>query len=363
VKKAVLITGAAGQTGKQALLEYANGEKASYIVASDVTADFRIPASSNDVTYSVIRADLRKPKELQKITEVLKSRAEQEVLILDIGALFRYTANWRDLYEANVLGQKNLVEWVALLLRDFGKKVKLIFWSAAANYGEFNNPNVPLPAKEDYPLDPKSDYAKTKQIAEDLLLDYHRRDGLWVSIMRCGGIYAEGGNYGMGGAIIRSILGQLGPIPIGDGKNKVALVHARDTVRIADFLSTQEEANGEIFNVRDNSEYTLKDILNIQWAALGTTPFPHGLSERTFRKLIVEPTIEQSKEWEVRTTIDPEMAKMINLNSWLDIRKLKTLFEKAGESYERYLLYPDTQKGLTEVIKLYREELRRKEAD
>lgn len=356
----VLITGANGQVGRHALLEYADGTKADCIVATDLTDDYFVPASAPRLDYKFVRADLRRRDDLRKIKEIVEKRPERKILVLDIGALFRYDAPWKDLYDCNVTGQINLAEEVALPLQDQGREVRTVFWGAAAVYGKFNNSNYPLPAREDYPLDPQSDYAKTKVAAEEWLLHYHKSFGLWVTIMRCGAIYGEWGRYGMANGFILQLLGMLEPLIMGNkanqyGKNRVALVHARDTVRIADFLASQEEANGRVFNVRDNSVYRLETIAQVQAEACDLKVFDRfRMKTDDFEKYIDKKIAKMSREAGVEPVADIELMKMIPLDSFIAIDSLKALFEKARVNFESYLLYPDSIEGLRAVIRWFK---------
>lgn len=351
----ILITGAGGQVGKHALLEYADGAKASHVIATDITGEFPIPVSSPLVTYSVIKSDVRNKESLSQIKNIILGRPEKEILIQDIVGLFRYSADEKDLHEVNVLGQKNLIEEIVLPLERASRNVRLVFWGAAAVYGDFAH-NELLPAKENYPLEPQNDYAKSKRDAEEWLLHYHKEHGIWVTVMRCGAIYGEGGIYGMSQAFILMLLGMLEPVIVGNGKNRVALVHARDTVRIADFLSRQNEANGKAFNVRDNTAYTLEKITKVQCEASGTRAFHHfRMPKDLFQEQIVAPLGKKVKEWKVEPTIDPGLAKMMSLDSYVDISALKELFEKKRENFESYLLHPDAEEGVTSVVQWYRE--------
>lgn len=352
----VLVTGANGQVGRHALLEHADGKMADHIIATDITPNFWIPPDGFQCSFEYVRADLRNKDDLQKVTETILRRSEEEVLILDIGALFRYSASRNDLFECNVLGQKNLVEIVALPLQDKGKNVKMIFWSAGANYGNFDRPEL-LPAMEDYPLDAQNDYAQSKIEAERWLLHYHQERGLYITIMRCGAIYGEWSNYGMANAFILQILGLLEPLVMGTKENDygrkshAAMIHARDTVRIANFLAGCPSANGTIYNVRDYANRTTEEVTRAQAEACGVKAFRgFRMRYKDFVRLIVKEVERKSKAAGVEPLVDTGLAAMMALNADMSIERLLGEFKKKGVDFASYLLYPDALLGIRDVI-------------
>lgn len=352
----VLVTGANGQVGRHALLEYASGEKVNHIIATDITPNFWTPPDGFQCSFEYVRADLRNKDDLTKLTEVILRRPENEVLILDIGALFRYSASRKDLFECNVLGQKNLVETVALPLQDRGKDVKTVFWSAGAVYGNFDRTEF-LPATEDYPLDAQNDYAQSKIEAERWLLHYHQEYGFWITIMRCGAIYGEWSNYGMANAFILQILGLLEPLIMGTKENDygrkshAAMIHARDTVRIADFLAECSDANGTIYNVRDHANRTTEEVTRAQAEACGVKAL-RGFRMRyeDFDRFIVKKVERKAKAAGVEPLVDTGLAAMMALNANMSIDRLLSEFKKKGVDFTSYLLYPDALLGIREVI-------------
>ena len=356
----VVITGAAGQVGQHAIAEYGARTDVSWVIATDILASmnqFRFPKRVHgSAGFESLQTDLRDRESMVKLRNAIQRRPERDVLILDIGALFSYSASQRDLHDANVVGQRNLIETVVLPLQnEEGQKIRVVFWSAAALYGGFDARDGVLPAREAYPVDPRSVYAETKRDAEELLLRYCWSDGLWVTIMRCGAIYGEGSTYGMGNAIMLMLLGLLEPIIVGSGKNHAATIHARDTVRIADFLSQCNEADGEVFNVRDDSEYLLEEITATQSLATGSRAFEHfRMPKDLFFNRIVKPVSEKSKAWGAKPIIDPGLANMMILDAWIDVTKLKKLFESRGVDFRSYLMYPDTLHGVERVVEWYK---------
>ncbi len=79
-------------------------------------------------------------------------------------------------YDNNVAGTACLLDRMAA----HGVRT-LVFSSSAAVYGD----PATMPIREDCPVDPKSPYARTKVVVEDLLRDLHGADPVWrISILR-----------------------------------------------------------------------------------------------------------------------------------------------------------------------------------
>ena len=241
---------------------------------------------------------------------------------------------------------------------------RFVFWSGGVAYGDFNHPLGTLPATETYPTVPANDYGWSKLEAEEWAMHFHENSGISVTIMRLGAIYGPYSRYGMGAAIILQAKGQLEPVIVGSGNNKTAMIHAEDVARVAHFLGNCRDANGEVYNVVDDTSPTLAEQAICIGREVGNEPFHNfRMPVRVFRFLIWL-TRSMSKWLESEVIIDPGLGEIILLNSWMSKVKLMKLAEENAElikelfpGEEGYLLkHPNTLDGLKQTIGWFREE-------
>jgi nucleoside-diphosphate-sugar epimerase len=104
--------------------------------------------------------------------------------VLHVAAVYR-TAGHKDAYyrEVNVLGSERLLEAAAR----HGVR-RFVHTSTVGVHGHVEHP----PADETAPLAPGDVYQATKAEAETLALEYHRRRGVPVTVVRPGAIYGPG---------------------------------------------------------------------------------------------------------------------------------------------------------------------------
>jgi UDP-glucose 4-epimerase len=142
--------------------------------------------------------------------------------------------------------------------------------------------------------------------------------------------------------------GKLPPFILGNGKNRGGLVHVEDIVGAAEYLARHPDAAGEIFNVTDDTLYTVGEITRCLARALKIPfiSFIH-LPERVVL-FIANRAAKNAKKFGLPPPVDRELINLITANSWISNEKLKTF------GYQ--LKYPDTKIGLAETIEWYRKE-------
>lgn len=169
----VALTGASGYTGGRLLaaLRERGDEVAVLARAASVSDALRARASR------VVEGDLRDAAAVDRL--VAGSDA-----VLHVAAVYR-TAGHPDSYyrEVNVLGTERLLEAAAR----HGVR-RFVHTSTVGVHGHVAHP----PADERSPIAPGDVYQATKAEAEALALDYHRRRGVPVAVVRPGAIYGPG---------------------------------------------------------------------------------------------------------------------------------------------------------------------------
>lgn len=368
MSKILVITGASGFVGSHALkfaLRDAYG-KYALVIATDIVDPGYIPhpikgnyipplsRSWHDKLH-FIKADLTKPNDMVSILRELRQNPYREIVVWHMGAIFSYTASQRLIYEVNVLGTKKLLEALSKC-DDIRKRIRrFVFWSGGIVYGNFDDPYVYLPATEEYPTNPTDDYGWSKKRAEDWILFFHKEFGIPITIMRLAAIYGPRSVYGMTKAFEIMARGQLAPLIVGKGDNHVALIHAEDVVRIADFLAFAEEANGEIYNVVDMTPYTVAEVTTFIGENLDNKPFQRfRLPIRVFKTFLAM-TERAAKRTRSEPLVDLELGKFMLTDNWMSNEKLMNLAKHYGRGDDLFK-DPDSLKGLEQTIEWYRKE-------
>ena len=173
----LLVTGGAGYIGSHTAIELIMAGH-DVVVVDNLSNSTRAAVSAietvtgRDVTF--FEYDIRNDSRLD---EVLACRAFDAVLhFAALKAVGESAAQPLRYYANNVAGTATLLDG----MNDYGIKT-LVFSSSASVYGD---PDT-MPIGEDSPPDPKSPYARTKLITENLLHDLHDADRDWrISILR-----------------------------------------------------------------------------------------------------------------------------------------------------------------------------------
>lgn len=205
-KELALVTGACGFVGSH-MVELLM-EKGIEVRATDLEKADR--THLNRLGIEFVPSDLTKK-------ETLLPALEGVDYIFDIASLFDYSAPWDLLYKVNVEGARNLCQ-VAL---ETNPKV-IVHWSSGSIYG------IPkeLPTTETSPIYPSNNYEKSKWRQEQVMLEYHKRYGLPVVVIRPAVIYGPRSKYGVMTPIFMMAKGKLRAIP-GSRKTRGSFVHIR----------------------------------------------------------------------------------------------------------------------------------------
>lgn len=113
-------------------------------------------------------------------------------------------------------------------------------------------------SNENDQVEPEEIYGKTKRDAELKLLQMSLRSNMHISIIRPSLVYGPNvkGNLKL---MIQGISqGWFPPLP--KINNKKTMVHVDDLVRALLFVSQEDLANGEIFNITDGKTYSTREI-------------------------------------------------------------------------------------------------------
>ena len=164
----IALTGATGFTGGRLLARLrADGH--------EVSALARMPAATAGVRW--VAGDLRDADAIGRLVEGAEA-------VVHVAAVYR-TAGHPDAYyrDVNVGGTQRLLEAAAR-----AGVSRFVHTSTVGVHGDVKSP----PADETAPMAPGDIYQQTKAEAEALALDYHRRRGVPVAVVRPAAIYGPG---------------------------------------------------------------------------------------------------------------------------------------------------------------------------
>jgi nucleoside-diphosphate-sugar epimerase len=247
MKQHVLVTGASGFTGSHLCRRLvADGHTVRVLVRpnSDLT-----PLQNADV--DIVRGDLADtlPADLCDNIDVVHH----------VAAAFRTEASTQYFHDVNVGGTEQLLE-----LACRAGVQRFVHCSTVGVLGNIEQP----PADETTPYNPGDDYQASKMVGEQLALDFGRKRGLALSVVRPGGIYGPGDTRFL--KVYRAINRGMFWL-IGDGNVLYTFIHVDDLVDGFMLAARDPRAVDEIFILTGKEVVTIKDWIGVVAAALGKT--------------------------------------------------------------------------------------------
>ena len=252
--------------------------------------------------------------------------------VFHIAGLFNHAESLERLFEVNVLGTRNLLRAIERCHRlDVLKYPRVVVWGAAGVFGNFLH--IPLPATEEMPPQTNNPYLLSKLYEELEALQFCKYNEIPITVIRPSAVYGSRSVYGMAFSITTMLKSKLALV-VGSGKNRGALVHVRDVVSAAEFLSTHSRAIGEVYHVTDGTSYTVEEIARSLARACGAifvpVKIPKWLALRLSRFI----------------RIHRELIEISTVDACLSNEKLRAL----GFVFE----YPDGVIGLAETVLWYK---------
>ncbi|MFX0013360.1 MAG: NAD-dependent epimerase/dehydratase family protein [Promethearchaeota archaeon] len=322
-----LVTGACGFVGSHLVDSLVS--QGHYVKATDLKNANRIylPSSEN---IEFIPADLTKPQDISQILDGV-------TIVYHPAGIFRFGAPPNLLYKVNVEGTRNLLS--AALSQNISH---IINWSTAMVYGTLEY----TPADENHPVHPEDPYSESKWVQEQVALSFFEENELPVSVIRPTAIYGPRSFYGTSNALLALVKGKIFGIP-GDGKTIQHHVHVNDVVRAAIFLSRENKAKGEVYNIADEVPISIEESFRIVSELIKKKPpkfhipkeliFLYGYFDRLYTKIIRRASLFE------KTSL-----KLIFSDHVFDNTKLKNL----GFRYS----IPDFRRGIEATLLWYKQQ-------
>lgn len=150
-------------------------------------------------------------------------------------------------WDVNFLGTVNILDIAAK------KKIKVVYASSAAVYGELDKP-----ATEDMSLNPLNFYGLTKLEAEKECLRHS--DSIDVVILRLFNVYGERARAGVVKNFLESVYLHKPLIIYGSGENVRDFVYVGDVVEGFYKAYMKESISGNVFNIGSGKPIIIKDL-------------------------------------------------------------------------------------------------------
>jgi UDP-glucose 4-epimerase len=244
-----LITGAAGFLGRHLAAHLAQRGVA---LRAAVRAGEEI-GFLRELGAEVRRADLRDPETLPPLFEGGVDR------VFHLAAICNFSTPYAGLYPTNVAG----VEWITRLAMRAGVR-RYLHMSSTSVYG----PHRGRPFREDSERAPRDDYGRSKAKGEEIVWS-RIAEGLPAIIARPCTVYGPGCTDGAGKAFSRPT--SIAAIP-GSGRQRLSNVRVEDVAAASIHLSELDGAEGQAFNIADDSHPELGEALALAAQAFGSRP-------------------------------------------------------------------------------------------
>src|SRR5258708_3903263 len=154
------------------------------------------------------------------------------------------------LYQPDLALTKNITK------HELGIK-KIVFASTLLLY-----PDSDIKQKEEYALDPLTDYEKNKLAEENLLSNYAQKSQTKLCIIRFANIYGDVKNRGIIQKILNAILTAEKFTINGSGNQKRDYLFIEDAIRILESLIfVQQKKSVEVFNVCNGKSYSTHQLI------------------------------------------------------------------------------------------------------
>jgi len=245
-----LVTGAGGRLGR-------------YLVEAMLSIGWRVR-----VLHREFESQQQYPEGVQIVYGDLTKKASLEPAVQDVdyiyhlAALVSHSAPINDLLEVNYRGTQNLID--VSRTRAYTLK-RFIYVSTISVYGKSMER---LPADEETPLNPSDGYARSKRMAEGVVMQYS--DKMPVVILRPAVIYGKSFDEAYLPVLAALERGKM-PI-IGSGDNTIPFIHATDVVRALLLAATSDRAQGNIYVIAPRERRTQREILELASKHLGVNP-------------------------------------------------------------------------------------------
>lgn len=281
-----VVTGANGRLGKELVkLLLKRGDSVRALVQRK---DFIVELPTGVVPY---QGDINDPKALDDICKDADNVYHLAAIVSE------YKATTEEIMRVNAEGTRSLME--ACEANEVGQ---IIFTSSVDVYGT-NRRDV---LTEESKLMPKDRYGLSKMIAEQVIMRY--KATVPYTIFRMANLYGPG--YEDSFFKIFKVIKDGKAHIIGDGQNKLNIVHLYDVLQAMTLAKMKDAGKGNIYNLTDGNTYTQQYLYNLA-ADLMKVPRPTSKISKLVIKLVAK-----------RRGVDSDELRFLTSSRVIDISKV-----------------------------------------
>jgi dTDP-alpha-D-glucuronic acid decarboxylase len=295
--KRVLVTGAAGFVGSHLvdkLLELGNQVIGFDIVDLGQSKNLQLAADNNRFKY--VQGDIR---DIQALRKAFSSDLQTVFHLASVVGVKKYMEDPFLLVDITLGGTRN----VAQLALEFGTQI--LYTSTSEVFGR--NPKVPWAEDDDRVLGSTQvdrwSYSTSKACCEHLLWGLHRSKKIPVTVVRYFNAYGPRQSpIFVVSQSVHKVLNDQQPLLYDGGGQTRCFTYIDDAVRGTIMAASHAKGNGEIFNIGNNKETTMKEAVelviqhsgkDIQWQGLDTKKHYGKVYEDIERRV---PAVSKAKE-------------------------------------------------------------------
>ncbi|KAM5439815.1 putative 3beta-hydroxysteroid-4alpha-carboxylate 3-dehydrogenase [Microsporum ferrugineum] len=361
----VLVIGGCGGLGHTIIKQLLQKGDASNITALDITTKHNIVPGAK-----YIEGSFSSPTDIRGVLEQVKPR----VIFHTASPLLMQQKNTQELYEkVNIEGNRDLIRAIR---EQEAKSVKALVYTSSSSVIHNGFSHI-IEATEDlpkvyYPEQPEF-YSHTKAVAEDIILEANRKDGLLTVVIRGTTLFGEGED-GVIPHMIDSAKSGRSKIQVGNGENLFdftyhgnaayaqilaakALLNASGS---PDLPPEDRRVDGEAFVVTNDEHVPFWSFVHAVAAAAG---YPVAKKDIRVVPWYIFYIMAVVAEWAVWLTslgareskLNRKMVRYLTMTRTFDITKLKTrlgyrpqigIHDAINHSVEEYFKkFPEQKRG------------------
>lgn len=301
--KKILITGGAGFVGSHladALL--AGGNQVAVLDFSSLESAVNLTDAKQHPDFSYFQGDIRDKTALEKL---FSKKFDTVYHLASVVGVHKYMDDPLGLIDITVLGTRNVAELAQ------ANGTQIVFTSTSEIYGK--NPKVPWDEDDDRVLGSTSvdrwSYSASKGVCEQMLLGLHKKTNHPVSIVRFFNVYGPRQNpIFVVSQSIHRVLNDQKPLLYDGGRQTRCFTYVEDAVRGTIAAGNTTAGNGQVFNIGNSTEVTIREIVeliikhsgkNITWEDFDTQKQYGKAYEDIARRVPSVKKAKQLLQWEV----------------------------------------------------------------